>query len=236
MFSIGPALPKVSSATYHHGARQRRRLDETHWQRPSRPTVAHEGYRDDRKRLPSYRDTASEIISLYGSDTQRSYSRSFSPSIDDSRRSYSLTTCSSQPLPSHKSFATLQSHPGVSESDRSRSPFPYPTRLKRPGLRTSSPFVAEAEGCGRSKTDRSDRPSQVSFKLTTSVPWLIFKESEKRVLQTKSTIWFARISPHGTSLGSFKRIHQLAICPAPDSEGLGGLDAKITRDVADVFE
>ncbi|KAH6898351.1 hypothetical protein B0T10DRAFT_472376 [Thelonectria olida] len=141
LFSIRPALP---TATYHHPPRPRPGFGDENllFRRPSRG-VNEEPVHDDRKTLPSYRDTTSEIISLYGPPTQSSFSRSFSPSMDDGQRSYSLTTCSSRRLPSQKSSCTLQSVASSGGLQRPRSPFPYPTRLKRPGVRPASPAVTE---------------------------------------------------------------------------------------------
>ncbi|PHH61552.1 hypothetical protein CDD81_289 [Ophiocordyceps australis] len=90
-----------------------------------------------------HRDTTSEIISLYGSDNHTHWLTSSSPPMDDAHRSYSMTTCSSRQIPSQKSSATLQSHSSSSGLQRPRSPFPYPTRLKRPGVRPTSPSLAE---------------------------------------------------------------------------------------------
>lgn len=98
---------------------------------------------DDRRILPSYRDTASEIISLYGSSSQLGFSRSLSPH-DNGQRSYSMSTCSSRRMPLHKSSTTLQSMPSMKNMQRPRSPFPYPTRLKRPGVRSASPAMTES--------------------------------------------------------------------------------------------
>ncbi|KAJ4397197.1 hypothetical protein N0V93_001421 [Gnomoniopsis smithogilvyi] len=102
---------------------------------------------DDRKRLPSYRDSTSEIISMYGSDNQsssKSASGTLSPPWDDyGQRSYSMTTCGSKSytLPrSNDLRLALDCHPGA---QRPRSPFPYPTRLPRPGIRPSSPALTE---------------------------------------------------------------------------------------------
>ncbi|KAM5377006.1 hypothetical protein ACJZ2D_005208 [Fusarium nematophilum] len=140
IFSIKPPVPSV---TFHHPPRPR--PDIRGHMRPPRSCFrsTEDGpVHDDRKSLPSYRDTTSEIISLYGSSTQ-SYSRSFSPSLDDGQRSYSLTTCSSRRIPSRKSSGTLQSLPSNGGLQRPRSPFPYPTRLKRPGVRPTSPAMTE---------------------------------------------------------------------------------------------
>ena len=51
---------------------------------------------DDRRSLPSYRESTSEIASLYDSDKTTSGTRSFSSHFHSGyRRSYSTTTCSS---------------------------------------------------------------------------------------------------------------------------------------------
>ncbi|KAM4054927.1 hypothetical protein HRG_005745 [Hirsutella rhossiliensis] len=113
--------------------------------------------------LRSYRDTTSEIISLYGSDNQQYWLRSASPTLDDGHRSYSLTTCSSRQIPSQKSSGTLQSHSssgGGGSLQRPRSPFPYPTRLKRLGVRPASPALAENGGIDYSRMVELDRVSQ----------------------------------------------------------------------------
>lgn len=120
---------------------------------------------DDRRRLPSYRDTTSEIISMYGSDSQRSVSSSLSPAFDDGgQRSYSMTSCSSRPLPNKKSNGTLQSIHSQSSGgmlQRPRSPFPYPTRLKRPGVRPASPALTESGKVDYSRMVEIDRVSSV---------------------------------------------------------------------------
>lgn len=159
LFSIGPAAPV---GTYHHPPRHRTNFgDEGHLFRPRSRGVEEGSVHDDRRALPSYRDTTSEIISLYGSSTQPSFSRSFSPS-DDGPRSYSLTTCSSRRLPSQKSSCTLQSVSSAGGLQRPRSPFPYPTRLKRPGARPASPAVTESGSVDYRRMVELDRVSHVS--------------------------------------------------------------------------
>jgi hypothetical protein len=118
--------------------------------------------RDDRRRLPSFRDTASEIISMYGSESQRSISSSLSPGFDNiGQRSYSMTTCSSRPLPNQKSSGTLQSQSSGGVLQRPRSPYPYPTRLKRPGVRPSSPALTENGSVDYSRMVEIDRVASV---------------------------------------------------------------------------
>lgn len=121
-------------------------------------------YADDPRPFRSYRDTTSEIISLYAYDNQPSYFGSASPMLDDAcHRSYSIATNSSRRLPSSKTSAIMQSHSSGGELQRPRSPFPYPTRLKRPGVRPASPAVADNGCVDYSRMIGLDRVSQVSI-------------------------------------------------------------------------
>lgn len=168
IFSIRPPrLPTVHHVPAAHNAPPRSR---SAFAEPgvTRPAIRAGGgdpiWRDDRRRLPSYRDTASEIISMYGSDSQRSVSSSLSMPFDEpGRRSYSMTSCSSRPLPHQRSNGTLQSQGSGCLLQRPRSPFPYPTRLKRPGVRPSSPAVTENGRVDYSRMVGIDRVFSVSF-------------------------------------------------------------------------
>ncbi|KAG6042170.1 hypothetical protein E4U39_006178 [Claviceps sp. Clav50 group G5] len=124
-------------------------------------------YTEDGRPFRSYRDTTSEIISLYAYDSQPPYFDSGSPMMDDtSHRSYSITTNSSRCLPSHKGSAIIQSHSSGGELQRPRSPFPYPARLKRPGIRSASPAIAN-NGCieysRMIELDRASQPNSVKW-------------------------------------------------------------------------
>lgn len=135
---------------------------------PTRPSTSdsfdtHSSLRDDRRCLPSYRDTASEIISMYASDSQRSTHSPFSPNYHDDQRSFSMTSCSSRALPNKSSTGTMQSQASGPALQRPRSPFPYPTRLKRPGVRPSSPAVTESGAVDYSRMVEIDRVSQVCY-------------------------------------------------------------------------
>lgn len=120
---------------------------------------------DDRKRLPSYmRDGSSEIMSMYDSASQRSGSRGFE---DPDYRSYSMTQTSSYSaytLSNHKSYASLRSHADGSAPilQRPRSPFAYPTRLRRPGFQPSSPALTDGGGIDYSRRAEIDRTPYVS--------------------------------------------------------------------------
>ena len=84
-----------------------------------------------------------------------------SPSIED-YRSYSTTKSSyaSHGLTAHHPL-TNGGHggPGGPQNLRPRSPFAYPTRLKRPGYRPSSPTLSELNKQHRSQTSLHHRPS-----------------------------------------------------------------------------
>ncbi|SCN75406.1 uncharacterized protein FFB20_04841 [Fusarium fujikuroi] len=138
IYSINSGLPSNTSRP------PRTRVGHKRARRPARPYYDEDKYgpiRDDRRSLPSYRDTTSEIISLYGSPGVP-HPRSFSPA-SEGQRTHSLTTCSSRRVPSFKSSGTFHSQQSNNGHQRPRSPFPYPTRLRRPGVRPSSPAVTD---------------------------------------------------------------------------------------------
>jgi hypothetical protein len=118
---------------------------------------------DSYKRMhPSNRDTTSEIISMYGSTSQSSVTSTRVTSSDEHRqRSQSMTTVGSRHLSHNKSNATLQSQASSGPLQRPRSPFPYPTRLRRPGARPVSPAVTEAGIVDYSRMVEIDRISLV---------------------------------------------------------------------------
>lgn len=154
---IGPftITPTVPSATYHQPSRPRLGLADANLLQATRSRLQDDALRyDDRRKLPSSsRDTTSEIISLYGSDAH--YSRTFTPSIDEGQRSYSLTTCSSHKVPSQKSSTTLQSQSSGPAFQRSRSP--YPVRLRRPRNQHASSAITENASSAYSQTAEIDR-------------------------------------------------------------------------------
>ncbi|KAF5630844.1 hypothetical protein F52700_7063 [Fusarium sp. NRRL 52700] len=120
IYSINSGLPSNTSRP------PRARVGHKRLKRPARPyhdEVKDGPIRDDRRSLPSYQDTTSEIILLYGS-----------PGVPNP---------SSRRVPSFKSSGTLHSQQSNNGHQRPRSPFPYPTRLRRPGVRPSSPAVTD---------------------------------------------------------------------------------------------
>jgi hypothetical protein len=158
-FSIKPSrspLPVNShrriSAPYNDDGVQNRRKFQPH----GVPSI------DDRRRLPSYaRDASSEVASIYERASQKSASRVFD---DPDYRSYSMTQTYSSSLSNHRSYASLRSQPDTSGLlQRPRSPFAYPTRLKRPGFRPSSPALTDGGGIDYSRRAEIDRIPCVSL-------------------------------------------------------------------------
>ncbi|KAK4186147.1 hypothetical protein QBC35DRAFT_437869 [Podospora australis] len=160
LFSIRPTR---STSSFHDPPSRRGPSfgDVGYSRRPHGDGTNGSSLRDDRRWLPSCRDTTLEVISMYGSDSLRSGSSAFSPPCDDTgQRSYSITTCSSRPPPRQKSAGALQSVTNDASLQRPRSPFPYPTRLKRPGVRPSSPALTENGAVDYSKMVGIDRVSR----------------------------------------------------------------------------
>jgi hypothetical protein len=150
MFSIKPSRVPQSSST------PRRPVGNFNDNGLQRPKPAFQPYGvpivDDRRRLPSYaRDAASDVLSMYETASQKSANRIFE---EPDYRSYSLTqtSYSSYTLSNHRSYTSLRGQPernagapngAVGLLQRPRSPFAYPTRLKRPGFRPSSPALTD---------------------------------------------------------------------------------------------
>jgi hypothetical protein len=125
--------------------------------------------RDDRRGPLVHRNATSEIVSLYDSTGQRSMHGPFSRSLDDGGpRSYSLTSCSSRYMSDQKSTGTWDSRSSGGSGGsgglmpRPRSPYPYHTRLKRPGIRPSSPALTQDGTIDYSQMVEVNRPSYVS--------------------------------------------------------------------------
>jgi hypothetical protein len=134
---------------------------------------------DDRRRLPSYsRDTSSDVTPMYDTMLQSPVNRGIG---EPSNRSYSMTHAStlSYTLSNHKSYASLRSQQDTSGAvlaggtivvQRPKSPFAYPTRLKRPGFRPSSPALTDGGGVDYSRRAEIDRFTYVRETLSTPPP------------------------------------------------------------------
>ncbi|KAH9243160.1 hypothetical protein K456DRAFT_1716776 [Colletotrichum gloeosporioides 23] len=159
IFTIKPIAP---AATIHHCARSRPSIDASSIFRSESHSSIRTESKISRRRYGSDRDTNSEIISMYGSESNPSSGLSLrSPRLNQFRRSYSLTATAPRQLSRKVSSRTLQSPLGSGNLQRPRSPFPYPTRLKRPGVRPSSPAVTEN---GRVDYSRMVELDRISFR------------------------------------------------------------------------
>ncbi|RYP78806.1 hypothetical protein DL770_006815 [Monosporascus sp. CRB-9-2] len=151
-FSIKPVTSPKRRGTF---------TDIGQHQQPPRRSVD-EAYRHySRGRFPSLRDITPEILSMSTSDSQRSLGSTLSPTLteDFGPRSFSTTTCGSRYTSHYSSTATLQSQASGGHLQRPRSPFPYPTRLKRPGIRPASPALTETGHVDYSRMVEIDRIS-----------------------------------------------------------------------------
>ncbi|KAH0538318.1 hypothetical protein FGG08_005092 [Glutinoglossum americanum] len=105
--------------------------------------------------------TASSIISMYGRDSPSNSRSVFRQTSEREYRSFSMTQSShtSYTLSNHRSYSSLRDPrvPGIPA--RPRSPFAYPTRLKRPGFRPSSPISIDARGSDSRNTAGIDQSS-----------------------------------------------------------------------------
>jgi hypothetical protein len=160
-FAIKPSrLPPTRKPTGIRSDNMLQRSQHTFQLQNGRQTV------DDRRRLPSYaRDATSEIVSLYETASQKASSN---PRVFETpdHRSYSMTQTSypypSNGLSNHRSYTSLRSQPELSLLPRPRSPFLYPARLKRLGLRPSSPIPTEGGRVDSSQTAEPERSPYVS--------------------------------------------------------------------------
>jgi len=135
---------------------------------PERPLEHYQNFHptnDDRRRLPSYSlatGAASDTVSLFDSGSQMSTPSSGRPFKDVEYRASSMTTSSYSPFgisSNHNSYASLRNQPEII-TQRPRSPFLYPARLKRPGFRPCSPLLSDG---GKSRPTE-----QKTWRLTSS--------------------------------------------------------------------
>ncbi|KAF4460524.1 hypothetical protein FALBO_12695 [Fusarium albosuccineum] len=211
----------MSAVTYHYP--QRPRPDFKGPRRPSRPYYRglEDGpVRDDRKSLPSYRDTASEIISLYGSTTQPSYPRSFSPSSDGDHRP-------SKPKDYHgyRRYPPLSLRPGFSRSTSSLpsrvSPKPrhYSPGSGRSRMQSTMPYWVASSQCRQTS---SSGQSIRSASLTSIVEMYQGMSPNRDVLPPRSprSFYYDYTEEFDTE-STYELEHAVPLCPIPQSgEGM----------------
>jgi len=146
-----PSMPQAPQSHRRSGAASRLSTGSAHSQTSKRASNHHaqpSGSSSARRSLtrdinvPQYLpDTLSPtVMSLQGSSPLIPHAR-----LSRDGRSFSMTH-TSQPtctLSSHRSFASLRNHDII---HRPRSPYRYPTRLRRPGYRPSSPAMSDITG------------------------------------------------------------------------------------------
>lgn len=129
-------------ATYHAPLRSRRGIDDPAFSRDPTTRSFEEEQLVRERRIRSYRDTTSEIISLYASRNAMTPSSTLTRNDDDAS-----STASHSRYPSSQRYMQPNStHLRNPSWQKSRTPGPYPTRLRRPGTRITSPPMAEARG------------------------------------------------------------------------------------------
>ena len=156
-FSIKPSRvpPSLSRPSRHRMTPNKQRQPGAYYNRLEDSSTEHTS-------LHSRHGPATSNGSAFQNQGSRPYRGSpRSPSVED-HRSYSTTKSSyaGHNLNSHHS-PTNGGHggPGGPQNLRPRSPFAYPTRLKRPGYRPSSPALSELHKQNRSQTSLHRRPS-----------------------------------------------------------------------------
>lgn len=154
---------------------------------------------DDRRQLPSYRDSTSEIISMYGSEnlSGKSLSGTLSPPWDDyGQRSYSMTTCGSKGYftPRNNGPPQIPDFHAKGHLQRPRSPYPYPTRLARPGVRPSSPALTENGLVDYSRMVEINRVSQVRTTCPLCCHNVLHANQEKQIDSEQHTTLTRRCS------------------------------------------
>ncbi|RDL34739.1 uncharacterized protein BP5553_07867 [Venustampulla echinocandica] len=143
---IGIFSTKPSRFPPLNGPRRSSNYNENGLQKPQRafqpynvPSVDH------RRLLPSYaRDTDVEKPSISRTSAAPKSGRVFS---DPDHRSYSMIQASCDRLANHRSYTSLRSQVEASDLlERPRSPFGYPTDVRRSAFNTSSPTSTSAGG------------------------------------------------------------------------------------------
>jgi hypothetical protein len=124
---------------------------------------------DDRRFLPSYgRVVTPETISMYEIPSQKLIRSHMNDDAGYRKHVMAMEQNfqMSNTLSYHRSYASLKSQPEPSLLQRPRSPFPYPTRLKRLGFRPSSPALTDGGVVDYRRRAEIDRPSTVSIPLS----------------------------------------------------------------------
>lgn len=136
------AIDRSFHSTYHAPLRPRRGLNDPPFSRDPTSCSLEEDQLAHERRIRSYRDTTSEIISLYASRNTMTQSSALVRHEDDAS-----STASHSRYPAGQRHAQSGStHLRNASWQKSRTPGPYPTRLRRPGTGITSPTMTEPRG------------------------------------------------------------------------------------------
>lgn len=193
IFSINTTRPHQHLYPNPNSLRARASLNDLRLRPPLRSfSTSNDGHtgHDDRRHLPSYRDSTSEIISMYGSEnhSNKSLSSSLTTPCDEiGQRSYSMTTCGSRGYFMPRSNGLHQSQESQGSGQRPRSPYPYPTRLPRPGIRPSSPALTENGDIDYRRMVAINRVSHVSYSRVSDIGSDLAADSsrERHIIPTR---------------------------------------------------
>lgn len=132
--SIPRTIPSQNAAGRHDSGRR------------SSSRQRHEDVHNNLSNSQSGDLTSSSVVSVYVTQSQRSFRASSRGPVSEDDRSYSIAQSSrtnrSVPSPRLHSSHRFQGQ-GDLQGARPRSPYAYPTRLKRPGYRPSSPAYSD---------------------------------------------------------------------------------------------
>jgi hypothetical protein len=118
-----------------------------------------QGY--EKRNVRSHRDTTSEIISLYAASNPQAYLHVASTGPTDASRAYSMSAAYARQTSSQRPPPSMQKSASAGGLQRSRSPAPYPARLRRPGVQALSPAVTEDRVVDCARLADVHRSSQV---------------------------------------------------------------------------
>ncbi|KAF2201536.1 hypothetical protein GQ43DRAFT_33492 [Delitschia confertaspora ATCC 74209] len=157
----GGASSRMSTSSIHSN---RSRPDSNHRnRRPSTSSVTRRPGSRENNVLQYVSDTVSPTVTNISLESPPPISRS--RNSRNNGRSFSMTA--TQPvfrLSSNRSFASLRNH-NEHPVQRPRSPYHYPTRLRRPGYRPASPAMSDITGTQRARIPGHSKlrtPSEIS--------------------------------------------------------------------------
>lgn len=145
------------AATYHPSPQRRRGLDDSAFHADPSSPLYHDEQLTYERRTRSYRDTTSEIISLYASRNALAHSAAAARSDDDGSSGTSFPRYPASQRHVYSSNGHVQNTNGA----KSRTPAPYPTRLRRPGTGVTSPKMMDTRTQDYGSISQYERGPQV---------------------------------------------------------------------------